>query len=337
MTKRPIDIKRDEAMSFTIGNGGEHAKEMISLGDRMLTITDKSVFETKLADQIDPGRTDINIPKAVQARVIAYGSDHAIVCQTLLTAKALLGEGWLKNGFDKQAGLRIALQAAEHLAAMSNAHALLKAEWERAAAELHAMNANAPLLPGITDLTTRAENFIDSARKGLMLVVQLIELFHPKTSPNQAWRGSAERSLAQRLSSDAASRQFFDWVAAMIEAVNDFRNAGQHPDQTKRIIVTGFELAPGSVIRAPSIEIIHPKSPLKRLDLLTFMNELIRDIGLIFEGMIVLLCDESVRQLSKGIEIRVCRLPDNQARNGVRYVYHPVKGLPVQSIKPTEA
>lgn len=136
MSKRPIDIKRDEAMSFTIGNGGEHAKEMISLGDRMLTVTDKSVFETKLADQIDPGRTDINVPKAVQSRLIAYGSDHAIVCQTLLTAKALLGEGWLKSGFDKEAGLRVALQAAEHLAAMSNGHAQLRAEWERAAGEL---------------------------------------------------------------------------------------------------------------------------------------------------------------------------------------------------------
>lgn len=114
----------------------------------------------------------------------------------------------------------------------------------------------------------------------------------------------------------------------MIEAVNNFRNAGQHPDQTKRIIVTGFELAPGSVIHAPSIEIVHPKSPLKRLGLLTFMDGLIRDIGLIFEGMVVLLCDDSVRQLSKGIDIRVCRVPDSQARNGVRYVHHPVNGLP---------
>lgn len=41
------------------------------------------------------------------------------------------------------------------------------------------MNASAQLLPSIDDLTTRAETFIDSARKSLMLVVQLIELFHP--------------------------------------------------------------------------------------------------------------------------------------------------------------
>jgi hypothetical protein len=246
----------------------------------------------------------------------------------------LLAEGWLKSGFDKEAGLRLALQAAEHLAAMSNAHAQLKAEWERAAAELHTMNAAAPLLPGIPDLMTRAENFIDSARKCLMLVVQLIELFYPKAAPNQAWRESAENALASRLSADEPSRQFFNWVAAMIDAVNNFRNAGQHPDATKRIVVTGFELAPGLIINAPSIEIIHSKTPMKRVDLLTFMDELVRDIGFCFEGMVALLCDENVRQFPAGIDVRVCQVPDNQTRNGVRYIYQPVK---VPGAKPADA
>ncbi len=326
--KRPIDRVRNEALSFTVGNGGEVCKEMISLGDRLLTVANRSVIEPKLADQVDPGRTDIGVPKVVQTRVLAYGADHAIICQTLLTGKALFDAGWLRSGIDKEAALRLALQAAEKLSAMSNAHAQLKGEWEYAAAELQTMNADAPLLPGITDLTTRTENFIDSARKCLMLVVQLIELFYPKATLKQPWRENAEAALSARFATDNASKEFFAWVAAMIDAVSNFRNAGQHADATKRIIVTGFELKPGLIINAPAIEIVHPTTPLSRLDLLTFMDELIRDTGLIFEGMSALLCDENIRQFPLGIDIRVRQIPDDQARNGVRYVYHPAKQPP---------
>ncbi|MDZ4693426.1 hypothetical protein [Terricaulis sp.] len=322
--KRPIDKKRDAALSFTIGHGGEPGVEMIVVGDRMLTVTTKSVIQTQLADQIDPERTDITLPNAVQQKVLSYGSHDAIICRTLLTGKALFSEGWQGKGFDKDAALSLSLRAAEYLSAMSNAHAQLRGEWEQAAAELKRMNGQAPMLPSIKDLTTRCENFVDTSRKCLMLVVQLAALFYPKASNEKAWRQTVETALANRFASDALGREAFKEGADTIEAVNNYRNACHHPDETKRMIVTGFELRAGPRIFAPSVEFVHPKTPMKRDDLLAFMQEMIERAGLIFEGMSALLCDENIPNTG-GLEVRIGRLPDDQAHHGVRYRYYPVK------------
>jgi hypothetical protein len=59
---RPIDTLRDGAASLEIKTPGDDSAilEMISTGDRLLVVKGKGIYEVKLADEVDPERTNIN-------------------------------------------------------------------------------------------------------------------------------------------------------------------------------------------------------------------------------------------------------------------------------------
>jgi len=87
--KRPIDSLRDSAMSMEIGPSGGRITEMVEIGERLHTVKTDSIYRIMLADEIDPGRTNINVPNS-QQKVLDYGSDSPFVAKTLLTAKRYL-------------------------------------------------------------------------------------------------------------------------------------------------------------------------------------------------------------------------------------------------------
>ena len=65
---RPIDKLRDGAVSIEIRTPGDDSaiSEMISTGDRLLVVKGKGIYEIKLADQVDPERTNISAPNTIQ-------------------------------------------------------------------------------------------------------------------------------------------------------------------------------------------------------------------------------------------------------------------------------
>ena len=73
--RRPIDKLRDGAGSFDINTPDDDSPitGMISLGERFLVVKGKGIYEIKLADQIDPERTNINAPNTIQ-KVLSCGS-----------------------------------------------------------------------------------------------------------------------------------------------------------------------------------------------------------------------------------------------------------------------
>ena len=68
--KRPIDRKRDSGGAFTVGSPGEIGVEMLVLGDRLLTIMTQGVYAVRMADSVDPDRTDINLPNVMTQQVL---------------------------------------------------------------------------------------------------------------------------------------------------------------------------------------------------------------------------------------------------------------------------
>ena len=77
---RLIDKVRDGALSMGISTPDDNSaiSEMIFTGERLLIVKGKGIYEVKLADQVDPGRTNIATSNTVQ-RVLPYGADDSIV------------------------------------------------------------------------------------------------------------------------------------------------------------------------------------------------------------------------------------------------------------------
>ena len=73
--KRPIDKLRNGAGSFDLSTPDDDSeiKEMIKIGGRLLVVKGKGIYEIKLADEVDPERTNISTPNIIQ-RVFPFGS-----------------------------------------------------------------------------------------------------------------------------------------------------------------------------------------------------------------------------------------------------------------------
>lgn len=108
--RQPIDIKRDSALSISIDEPGAKIEGMLIINHTMVIVSTKAVHQTQLADQIDPNRTNFNLPQAVQQKIISYGSEAPFIVQTLLMARSLFDTAHLGEKFDKNSAMGLALR-----------------------------------------------------------------------------------------------------------------------------------------------------------------------------------------------------------------------------------
>jgi hypothetical protein len=99
--RRDIDKVRDSGKSASIGTDGDDSaiSEMIPIGHTLYFVKERGIYAFQMADQIDPGRTNISIPD-IQQRILQVGSDDAVVARILLTAATLFN----KNVLDSELG-----------------------------------------------------------------------------------------------------------------------------------------------------------------------------------------------------------------------------------------
>jgi len=118
--RRPIDLKRDSAGSFSIDEPGAKNNEILVIDDAMVIVSTKSVHRSQLADQIDPDRTDFHLPQMIQQKIIGYGSDAHFIAQTLVMARELFDPTHLGQDFKKNEALSLTLMAAKDFAAAAD-------------------------------------------------------------------------------------------------------------------------------------------------------------------------------------------------------------------------
>jgi hypothetical protein len=116
--KLPPMPLRDSAGSFELDNpdDGTPIRETLSLNDSLLIFTDKCTYEVQLADQIDPKRTNPNLPHNVRRKLLDYGIQSEFVCKILLQAKVLFQKNILP--VDTARALELSLDALKELIAM---------------------------------------------------------------------------------------------------------------------------------------------------------------------------------------------------------------------------
>src|SRR4051812_42999973 len=113
--KRPIDHLRESALSMEVGESDSPITGFVKIGGRLHIVTTRAIYRIMLADEIDPDRTNPDVPNS-QQKVLDYGSDSEFVGKTLLTAKQLLDSGFLRQGFDTEAAMKFSFECVKELA-----------------------------------------------------------------------------------------------------------------------------------------------------------------------------------------------------------------------------
>jgi hypothetical protein len=315
--KRPIDLMRDSAGSMEVGLPEEGIITGIySIGDeRLIMVKESAVYEISLADRIDPERTNDAIPN-VQQRILQAGSDHELVQRILLTSQKLFDQTYLPEL--EWASLREhALNALRELLAMERVYLRISEEEASLLKQLEGQKLrNGFIVPSTSDLEQEVKNFLQRADHFTRELFRIVRIFEPRFGNID---GLVKRAKAEKPMNEIFV-EFLGRAVPLIKFTRESRNAVEHPDSGKRVIVRDFELDKGAKLAPPTIEVTLAKRAEPRTNLVNFLREMIRSLAAMYGEMVANLCARKARL--PGFNVAVVRVPEEEREyKGQEYAY----------------
>jgi hypothetical protein len=308
---------RDGGGSFKIENpdDGTPIKDMISLKDRLLFITEKCTYELRTADQIDPQRLNPNLPHNVQRKLFDLGIHSEALTKTFLQASMLFKEGFLP--LDVLAAQRLALEALTEFDAMDRTMKEFKGMEKSAIERAEKGNSQqrSVSLPSIGGVDTHCKTFAQKAHYFSRAMLSLAHLFIPDATN---WDRLQEIITIKFGQNDNFSRLLAEAIPNL-KMVLHLRDALEH--QNKGVTVRDFTMEQDGSIAPPTVELHFRKSVLPRCSVVSLMEGLIVALPVYFEMMIVHLSSKFALPVA-GRPIFVDLLPETfQQARFVRFGY----------------
>jgi hypothetical protein len=181
-SKLPPMPTRDAGGSFELDNpnDGTPIKEMLSLNERLLLITEKCTYEVKLADQIDPKRTNPNLPHNVRRKLFDHGTNSELLCNILLLAKVMFRKEFQPQ-LDIASAMARALDALAEIVSMDQVAKEFNAA-QNAAIEKVALvkqQARSFELPSLGNVDGTCKTFTQKAHHFGGALLKIVRLFYP--------------------------------------------------------------------------------------------------------------------------------------------------------------
>lgn len=320
--KRPIDRLRDGAGSFEIITPDDDSPitGMISLGDSLLAVKEKGIYEIKLADQIDPERKNIHTPNTIQ-RILPYGSSESWVGAVLLTGNELLKKEILYEHIDTERAMSLIIEIAQNIASamelLDEFNSAQKIELEKH--DLKIKEDRSIILPSMGGIANKCKEFLQKSDHALDGMFKVVKVFYQNVSKG-GWD-----SLKNEIEKETPSIDNFDEVLGQmllfLKFVRNARNCVEHPREEQKIVATDFSVNAENQLQPPVIQIIHPKTPQPSVPVVSFMRQVIDGIVDFVELMLAFLCNRKIRPIS-GFPVQVHEFPNGQRRTAnVKYGY----------------
>ena len=293
--------------------------EMIGLERTLYIVKEGGIYATQLADNIDPQRTNPNVPN-VQQKVLSIGSSSILVGKTLLTAKELFNPTFLPQKFDKDAGLNFALAALKDLAAMNEIAERLEQAQANAEVQDYRTRDRSVLLPSAGNVASELKTFAQKADHVLQSLLGIIKLFYGAEIGKRWFESVAEMAVQQYGANDEFTKLLQE-ALPVLKFIRNMRNCVEHKKPGQDAIATDFTLSPTLELVPPTVEIIHPETSQPRMQASAFMRDVTDQLADIFEIMLAFLCGKNAQPFA-GFTIGVIVLPPEQRRTPqVRYSY----------------
>src|SRR5262245_58109227 len=181
MAKRPTMPVRDTGGQFQLNNldDGTPIKEMFTLGSALLFITEKCTYRLQVADQIDPERTNPDLPLNVTQKIFDHGTDSEILRNTLLLGKVMFRKEMLT--IDINRAIELAFEAFGELVAMDEATQTFKkakqSAVEKAQRTPHQQRSLA--FPSVGNVRTHCKTVMQKADHFQGALLKILRLFYP--------------------------------------------------------------------------------------------------------------------------------------------------------------
>ncbi|ODU06280.1 MAG: hypothetical protein ABS89_00180 [Thiobacillus sp. SCN 63-1177] len=287
MNEKTIDKIRNAGGRMVIGTPDDQSNvtTLMPLGNILYAVKEKGIYAIKLADDIDPARTNPAIPH-VQQRIVALGSDSPLVGQTLLTAKELFSDKILPNWFDCTQAILCSLEALKDLAAVCELKdSFTNAETkEIAGLDSQSASKGSLILPAIGDVDARCKTFFQKADHASRSLLDIVKLFYKKLHGIRGMADLIQYAKKQYGEGDSLV-MYLESIAPTLRYVRDTRNCLEHPNPpAMQANISDFSLRPDGIIARPSIEVIAGREHYPAADISAVMTELSQTLPQIFEG-----------------------------------------------------
>ncbi len=273
--KRAIDRQREGAITLEVGGDDDNSqvKEFLSTSNALYTITEQAIYKVLLADDVDPKRTNPDIPDQSQ-KIIPCGYNDPTVAKILLTAKYIFDE---KNaevrpplGEFFEATIELTKDALELQKMISD----LKKEISKNEdfVENTVQKPNGFSLPSITDLKTKVHNILikaDKAKDNIFLLYKIHFLPNEGNKPSPEKYSEAFKNLPNV---DDEVLNIWEEKKKFLWLVRNARNSSEHPKDGQKVILNDFIMQPDGSIMPPLIEIEHEQTPFGLLPLIEFLD-----------------------------------------------------------------
>lgn len=325
--RRPIDKLRDGAGSFDLSTPDDDSaiSGMITIAGRLLAVKGKGIYEIKLADQLDPERTNIGTPNTIQ-RVLPFGSDHPWVGAVVLTAHNLFKSTYLPKEVDCDKALVLVLEIALDIAAM---YELVNQYLDAQKAAIEKLDPTirkdrSVVMPALGNVPARCKEFIQKSDHALSGLFKVVRLFYRDVGAG-GWE-SLKRKIDNGPTNIDNFSQFLGNALPLLQLVRNARNCVEHPRQDQRIEVVDFSVDAKNILRPPMIEIVHPRTPQTKIPVGDFINQMSQSLVQVVELMVVFLCARHVQNFGS-FPVQVVELPPNRrSSTNVRYGYGLANG-----------
>lgn len=320
---RDIDQKRDSAIQMTIGADDDPSEisTLLTIGDSLYAVKKKAIYKVLLADDIDPDRTNLDIPDTNQ-KILNYGSDAEIVGRTLLTAYGLLTPAHLVVKFDKAEALELTIAALKDLAAMHDIFENFSKVEAKAVEEFNARQEKKQpiVIPAIGNTETLCKSFCQNADHFSLKLLKLARLFFPIEMKNKGYDG-LDDLVIKKYGADSPFAQLMKEAKPALEYIRNTRNSLEHPqaNPVQKANIQDFLMEATGEVTRPTIEVQYRRAKYPKESVFAFMHDRIIELATLFELLLANLCSYNIADFG-GFSIRVMELPENRRAGDKRHV-----------------
>lgn len=331
MNKTKLDSKRDGSLSCEMPLDCGAILELLTLNDCLYIVGEKSIYQARLPDNIDPERENPNA-KGSTHKFFSKGMNDSVVSRTLGQALELTR----KVGMSQEEGDQILVFS---LRFMRNFHEIIlayesldkdfneKADEFNKIKKQHIKSDFIHDIPQIERLDARGDHFFLTLHKCLKIILEMLNSTLPKSESPKSfdklykyYKDQDENSVISQLLENSLETLSFMW---------NIRNSVEHPGKTRFVKYYNLELQKDGRISDLGWEYAYENFDKKiiesseRFSLLGDMNVSIANILAIFEDTILAI---SLKKLPD-VPLTPCTIineDDNYPfRYSIKYISNP--------------
>lgn len=320
--KQPIDRLRESSGHADIGSEEDGAIiQMKNIGGRLLIFKEKAIYEMLMADQIDPERTNINLPTSIHKLIIDKGTESETVSRTLLTGMALFKPEYFSNNLDCEILIGLTIDLLSEISILEKeiydyqlAEKSSSDEYEERKTQKVSYK-----LPSVVSLESKCKTIFQKADHVEQILMDIIIKFYPNLGlTKQSHFPYFHEKLQEKYGESDPFVEFIKGTVYFMQVIRELRNGFDHRLQHTKVY--DFDLQTDGNIIAPTIELKHKKIQMNRTSLSDFLNITNKNMLDIIELTFAYIAGKNVK--IGGMPYQVKQIPADKRRNKfVRYSF----------------